>query len=102
MGILRKRVRVVVALTATVAAHMARKSAARKARKPKEPIAIWWVAGHCTDGSCKADDNHKLAQGHVNRPVFLCQICRLCALHCLGHRGILDGLRAVLTVHKYD
>ncbi len=91
MGLLRKRL--VLPKDSTVAAHTARKAVARETRNERQPkpVFTWWVIAQCPDVSC-----NKEPKAHV------CQICRRCVAHCLGHRGILDGLRAVLTVHRYD
>jgi len=60
-------------------------------------VPVWWVLGECSEVSC-VDEKKR---NKVVKKVALCQICRLCKAHCIGHRGILDGLRPVLTVHSY-
>ncbi len=91
MGILRNRLK--VPYENTVTAQRESKTLARALRGPlpSRKVFTWWVIAHCLDVSCNKEPK-----------ALVCQICRRCEAHCLGHRGILDGLRAVLTVHRYD
>lgn len=98
MGLLRKRVK--IPWQNTVATHVKLKKAARLSSKgfQKRIVPTWWVLGLCTEQSC-VEDREKSRK--PARPEALCQICRLCRAHCLGHRGIMEGLRPFLTVHNY-
>ncbi len=98
MGILGQRLK--FPYHVTVAAHTERKMLARESREERQPTKVqtWWVIGVCTDEGCVEE---RKRNKHAKTKQQLCQICRLCNVHCLGHRGILDGLRPVLTVHSY-
>lgn len=101
MGLLGKRLK--VPRENTVAAHIKRKRAARENRPYRSKvIPVWWISGYCSDDHCVDERLQRQRKSGHAQTEFLCQICRLCKAHCLGHRGILDGHRAFLTVHHYD
>ena len=103
MGLLRKRVAVTWRQlkehlrSVSFGAEMERHKQRVRQPRPRLP-PIWWVQGDCTEESC-VEDREKSRK--PARPEALCQICRLCRAHCLGHRGIMEGLRPFLTVHNY-